>query len=86
MEPSANLGMPAIIGGVLALIVVALIIARIVRPRGPRPAPPRTTPLPPHTDAAFLDSSHIIGNETKESAAPGAEGDARKLPRNDSKP
>jgi len=86
MESSGNFGMSALIGGLLALIVIALIVVRIVWPRKPR-TPPPSPPLPQDTDAAFLDSSHIIGSsyDAKEPAARGAEGDARK-PGTDSAP
>jgi hypothetical protein len=85
MEPSGNFGMPALIGGLLALIVVVLIVARIVRPPRRRAPPPPAAALPPHTDAAFLDSSHIIGSEGRETAA-GREADASRRPGTDSKP
>jgi hypothetical protein len=83
MEPSANFGMSALIGGVLALIVVVLIVARILRPRRPPTAPPPATNLPHNTDPAFLDSSHIIGSDNE---PPGTERDARKRPGPDSTP
>ena len=50
----------AIAGGALALVVVVIVVARLLRSRvSPKPMPmPEASPV--DSDAAYLDSSHII--------------------------
>jgi hypothetical protein len=53
-------GLSALIGGVLALIVIGIVVARFLRKQQP-PAPESPADLPlEDTDPGFLDSSHIF--------------------------
>ncbi len=55
----------AVVGGLLALVVAGIVVARLLRYRASRTPPAVTSEPPPGTsDAAYLDSSHIISGVT----------------------
>ena len=64
MENLPDFGSPLGIGGMLlALLLLVLVVRRRVRAGSARSEPPEPTPAA--TEAAFLDSSHIGGeNQT----------------------
>jgi hypothetical protein len=55
-------GLSALIGGLLALIVIGIVVVRFLRKREPRaPLEPDMPDVPGEgNDPAFLDSSHIL--------------------------
>ena len=57
----------AIVGGLLALVVAGIVVARLLRSRASQAQPPAPAepvhpvhPVPEASEAAYLDSSHII--------------------------
>jgi len=62
MNHLADLGSTLVVVGILLVVAVALalVLRRRARASAMPPSPPMPEPSPAATEAAFLDSSHII--------------------------
>ena len=60
MNHLADLGSPLVVVGILLVVALALVLRRRARASAMPPSPPMPEPSPAATEAAFLDSSHII--------------------------